>query len=130
MKKFNVGDHVVLVKDIGGGGKKGTICRISNDYGSGEPRYNVVRVDGAGKQFGNTLSASSGTFVSRIDAVREAIEGAEKELKQLRAELEFLEKYEDEEAYLAHQIADILKSGGREAAIAKILRSGRKTEFL
>ena len=52
-----------------------------------------------------------------------------KEMTAMKTEIEFLEKYEDEEEYVAEKIDLLLKTKGKKAK-AEILRELKKTNLI
>jgi len=134
---YEEGDRVILTQKIGSSFPKGTEVEVTKVYTyNGRLDYiNGKKIGTSGKPVGGAITVYPDQMEpldceAKLTLLKRQVETTKQYLKELKAEIEFLEKYEDEAAFTAHQINEIMKAGGNESAIAKILRDGRPTHRL
>ena len=101
-----------------------------------EPMYNIkvvkskrCRSRGSLSAYSYEISPAWKNWKEKAKYVREDLDILKDEVKEIEQELEVLEKYKDEEDYLAHKLVDILKNKSDVEGIKVILKA-YKTDLL
>jgi len=136
LTQFKKGDKIIVTNFNNSQPRKflNTIVEIKTK-GTSSNYYTIW--DPTGKITGTCSLYWSGPADEFIPADREArikyqtdrVKQLEKELKAEQKELEFLEKYEDEEEYLAEKLESLFQANDAKSR-AEILRELRRTDFL
>jgi len=136
---FLVGTKVrVKCTNHDGDGKLGELLEITNTHGSSQNPsptyyYHAKSLDDGSEElkvYHGELELAELNREERIAETKVVIKELQETLKKRKVELEHLEKYEDEEDFLAHKIADIMKAGGDAKAIREILKQKAPTHLL
>ena len=136
LTQFKKGDKIIVTNFNNSQPRKflNTIVEIKTK-GTSSNYYTIW--DPTGKITGTCSLYWSGPADEFIPADREArikyqtdrVKQLEKELKAEQKELEFLEKYEDGEEYLAEKLESLFQANDAKSR-AEILRELRRTDFL
>ena len=112
----------------------GTDMKVASAYMDASPPYvSAYRITHGVKNGGNyncyLNEIVPATKEDRVRIYKGLIVIEEEKLKKLKEELDFFEKYDCEEDYVADKIARIMTSGGNKEAISEILKE-RRTRIL
>ena len=66
---------------------------------------------------------------TQAKALRVVLKEKEVEIKELKQEIDFLEKYEDEEEFVAEKIDKLMKAKGKKA-MAEMLRELKRSNII
>ena len=138
-----VGDEIILKKSYHGlQPYEGQIFIVHHVYASGNPRINVraKNVDLLGQNIYSIYSDDTWVLADRNaqkEVIIKNIADKKKDLAKLEEELEFLEKYPDEESFVADKLNNILETYDkvkskekRVKAMAEILKTLKESHML
>jgi len=115
--------------------KKGDIVKIKGIYSTQNKQYSTTVIQSANKTYiGHNYSFYEWELEpmskdKRIEYIKREIRESEMELESMKQELEFLEKYEDKDDYVAHKIIEDLGNKKMEPSkLRKLLQKYKNVD--